>query len=256
MSMHRFFAAEEAFTDRDVAITGADLNHLRVLRLNPGDLIVVCNGDGIDYICRLATISAHEARAEILESYHSKAEPSLAVTLYQGLPKADKMDWIVQKCTEVGVSRFVPVSTARAVVELSGAKAAKRAERWRRIAEAAAKQSGRGRIPKVESVMSWTEALDHADQSAKLAGPGRYFAVIPYELEKTSTAKAVFRSLRKIGITQAAVFVGPEGGFTEGEIQTAVERGIRPISLGPRILRTETAGLLACGCLLYELEME
>ncbi len=254
MRMRRFFVKSDQIGTDEITILGDDVKHLRVLRLAPGDEVVLSDGQGKDYTCRLVEVGPEQATAKVVEAAVCEAEPTVAITLYQGLPKSDKMDLIVQKCTEIGVSRFVPVATERAIVELKGSKAAKRIARWARIAEEAAKQSRRGRIPQIEPVMSWQEALADAAEQRKRAGDDHFLAVVPYELEQTVSVRQVLVPHRQLGVGQAAIFIGPEGGLTSAEVDAAAALGCRPISLGARILRTETAGLVTAALLLYELD--
>ncbi|NLV92089.1 MAG: 16S rRNA (uracil(1498)-N(3))-methyltransferase [Firmicutes bacterium] len=250
----RFFVSQDNITEEQVIITGEDLKHMKVLRLEPGDIIEVCDGQGWDYSCRLLEITGDRALAAIVTKGENRAEPKVRITLYQGLPKSDKMDLIVQKCTEIGVARIVPVTTQRTVVQLNAKKAQQRRERWERIATAAAKQSGRGRIPQVGPVMSWQAALTDAQELRSQVGSERFGAVIPYELENTVFVGTVFRRWREQAVLEVAIFIGPEGGFAEEEVTQAQDIGAHSVSLGPRILRTETAGLITAGCLLYEME--
>ena len=184
-------------------------------------------------------------RVQILWKLDGNAELASAVTLFQGLPKSDKMDLIVQKCVELGVDRIVPVSTKRAVVKLDAKKEQTRLKRWNTISESAAKQSGRGVIPEVSGVMSFEKALEEAKKLDVL--------LIPYEraehMVETRRVMGEIRPGQSVGI-----FIGPEGGFEESEVEEAVAAGARAITLGRRILRTETAGLAVMAMLGYLLE--
>ena len=244
--MHRFFAEPGQIGEKEIVITGADVNHIRnVLRMRTGEEVLIADGRGAEYRCKLTDLSENEVRAQILWKLDGNAELASAVTLFQGLPKSDKMDLIVQKCVELGVDRIVPVSTKRAVVKLDAKKEETRLKRWNTISESAAKQSGRGVIPEVSGVMSFEKALEEAKKLEVL--------LIPYEraehMAETRRVMGEIRPGQSVG-----VFIGPEGGFEESEVEEAVAAGARAITLGRRILRTETAGLAVMAMLGYLLE--
>ena len=244
--MHRFFAEPGQIGEKEIVITGADVNHIRnVLRMRTGEEVLIADGRGAEYRCKLTDLSENEVRAQILWKLDGNAELASAVTLFQGLPKSDKMDLIVQKCVELGVDRIVPVSTKRAVVKLDAKKEETRLKRWNTISESAAKQSGRGVIPAVSGVMSFEKALEEAKKLEVL--------LIPYEraehMAETRRVMGEIRPGQSVG-----VFIGPEGGFEESEVEEAVAAGARAITLGRRILRTETAGLAVMAMLGYLLE--
>lgn len=244
--MHRFFVEPEQIFPEYVEILGGDVNHIRnVLRMSPGDRISVSDGLGTDYICELEQLEAGCVRGRILERKPFDVELSSRLILYQGLPKGDKMELIVQKTVELGVARIVPVATRRSVVKLDEKKARAKTVRWQGIAEAAAKQSRRGIVPRVEDVCSLKEALEQAaDMDVKL---------MPYELsEGMERTRQLVESVRPG--QEIAVFIGPEGGFEEAEVAQAKDVGFEPITLGRRILRTETAGLTVMSWLMYRLE--
>lgn len=244
--MHRFFAEPGQIGEKEIVITGADVNHIRnVLRMRADEEVLIADGQGAEYRCKLTDLGENEVRAQILWKLDSNAELASAVTLFQGLPKSDKMDLIVQKCVELGVDRIVPVSTKRAVVKLDAKKEQTRLKRWNTISESAAKQSGRGVIPEVSGVMSFEKALEDAKKLDVL--------LIPYEraehMAETRRVMGEIRPGQSVGI-----FIGPEGGFEESEVEEAVAAGARAITLGRRILRTETAGLAVMAMLGYLLE--
>ena len=241
--MHRFFAEPGQIGEKEIVITGADVNHIRnVLRMRTGEEVLIADGRGAEYRCKLTDLSENEVRAQILWKLDGNAELASAVTLFQGLPKSDKMDLIVQKCVELGVDRIVPVSTKRAVVKLDAKKEETRLKRWNTISESAAKQSGRGVIPEVSGVMSFEKALEEAKKLEVL--------LIPYEraehMAETRRVMGEIRPGQSVG-----VFIGPEGGFDAAEVQLAKQYGATPATLGPRILRTETAPLAALSVLMY-----
>ena len=244
--MHRFFAEPGNIGEKEIVITGADVNHIRnVLRMRTDEEVLIADGQGAEYRCKLIELSENEVRAQILWKLDGNAELVSAITLFQGLPKSDKMDLIVQKCVELGVDRIVPVSTKRAVVKLDAKKEQTRLKRWNTISESAAKQSGRGVIPEVSGVMSFGKALEEAKKLDVL--------LIPYEraenMAKTRQVMGEIRPGQSVGI-----FIGPEGGFEESEVEEAVAAGAQAITLGKRILRTETAGLAVMAMLGYLLE--
>ena len=244
--MHRFFAEPGQIGEKEIVITGADVNHIRnVLRMRTGEEVLIADGRGAEYRCKLTDLSENEVRAQILWKLDGNAELASAITLFQGLPKSDKMDLIVQKCVELGVDRIVPVSTKRAVVKLDAKKEETRLKRWNTISESAAKQSGRGVIPEVSGVMPFGKALEEAKKLDVL--------LIPYEraehMAETRRVMGEIRPGQSVGI-----FIGPEGGFEESEVEEAVAAGARAITLGRRILRTETAGLAVMAMLGYLLE--
>lgn len=244
--MHRFFAEPGQIGEKEIVITGADVNHIRnVLRMRTEEEVLIADGRGAEYRCKLTELGENEVRAQILWKLDGNAELASAITLFQGLPKSDKMDLIVQKCVELGVNRIVPVSTKRAVVKLDTKKEQTRLKRWNTISESAAKQSGRGVIPEVSGVMSFGKALEEAKKLDVL--------LIPYEraehMAETRRVMGEIRPGQSVGI-----FIGPEGGFEESEVEEAVAAGAQAITLGRRILRTETAGLAVMAMLGYLLE--
>ncbi len=223
--------------EKRVVITGSDVNHIRnVLRMKPGEEISVSNGeDGKEYRCGILELTEDAIYCELRFIKEDSNELPVEVTLYQGLPKADKMELIIQKCVELGVSRVVPVETKRAIVKLDPKKAVSRVQRWQGIAEAAAKQSKRGIIPTVENVCNFQQAVQEASRME--------VRLIPYEMAEDMDATRKLISAIQPG-QRVAIFIGPEGGFDEKEIEAALAAGITPITLGKRILRTETAGMV------------
>lgn len=245
--MYQFFVEPGQIQGRRIIITGSDVNHIRnVLRLKPGEEIAVSNGtDGREYRCGIESFTEDEVICSLRFVKEDGVELPSRIFLFQGLPKADKMELIVQKAVELGAYEVIPVAARRCVVRLDEKKAASRISRWQGIAEAAAKQSRRGIIPQVHPVMNMREAVAYArTMEVKL---------IPYELaENMGHTKEVLEAV-KPG-TDIAVFIGPEGGFEQEEIELAMAAGIEPVTLGRRILRTETAGLTVLSWLMYHLE--
>ena len=245
--MYQFFVEPSQIQGTRVVITGNDVNHIKnVLRMQPGEEIAVSNGeDGKEYRCGIEELYEDEIVCTLRFIKEDGVELPSKIYLFQGLPKADKMELIVQKAVELGVYEIIPVSTKRAVVKLDEKKAKSKISRWQTIAEAAAKQSKRRIVPQIHNVMSFKEAVNYAkDMQVK---------IIPYELaEGMEKTRELIGSL-KPG-QDIAIFIGPEGGFEESEIQMALDQGIEPITLGKRILRTETAGFTVLSWIVYQLE--
>ena len=247
--MYHFFVEPEQIQGTQIFITGKDVNHIKnVLRMRIGEEISVGNGiDGKEYRCAVDAFEEDSVKCKLLFIKEDGVELPVKVTLFQGLPKADKMELIIQKAVELGVYEIVPVATKRCVVKLDAKKEASKIARWQAIAEAAAKQSKRAVVPQIRPVMTMNEAIQ--------AASGMEQKIIPYELadgmEKT---RDVFASL--IPGAQVGVFIGPEGGFEEKEVEAAEAAGVVPISLGKRILRTETAGFTVLAWIMYAMEVQ
>ncbi len=245
--MYHFFVEPSQIQGKRIVITGGDVNHIKnVLRMKIGEEIAVSNGeDGKEYRCGIEAFSEDEVICGLRFIKEDGVELPSKIALFQGLPKADKMELIVQKAVELGVGEIIPVAAGRSIVKLDEKKAKAKVSRWQGIAEAAAKQSRRGVIPKISEVMSIKEAVAYADSmDVKL---------IPYELAEDMTkTKEIISGIRPG--ESVAVFIGPEGGFEEKEIAAAMERGFLPVTLGKRILRTETAGFTVLAWLMYHLQ--
>ena len=244
--MHHFFAEPSNIKDGKINIHGSDVNHMKqVLRMKPGELVEVSDSEGKKYLCEVEVLQPELAILAIVEERVSDTELASKLYLFQGLPKSDKMELIIQKAVELGAYEIIPVATRRAVVKLDEKKAHKKTERWQAISESAAKQSDRSRIPKVKAVMDFPAALDYAAQLDVI--------LIPYELaEGMNATRQVIGAItpgQSVGI-----FIGPEGGFERAEIELAAAKGAMPVTLGKRILRTETAGLAILSVLMYHLE--
>jgi 16S rRNA (uracil1498-N3)-methyltransferase len=249
--MYRFFVDRSRIdlTEKKVLVTGEDRNHIKnVLRMKEGEEVsVMVPGDENEYRCAVKCYTDDAAELTLLFVKESNVELPCEVVLYQALPKADKMELIITKAVELGASRIVPVAAKRSVVKLSGDKAAKKTARWNAISEAAAKQSKRAFIPEVSDVMTMSEALDDC----------RTFGakIIPYELSDPDSMNETRKIISNIGPgTKVAVFIGPEVGFEDEEIELAKEAGFLPVTLGRRILRTETAGLVVLSWIVYNVE--
>ena len=245
--MYRFFVEPAQIEDKRIVITGRDVNHIKnVLRMKIGEEIAVSNGiDSREYRCGIEEYTEDEVICTLRFIKEDGVELPSKIYLFQGLPKADKMELVIQKAVELGVYEVIPVAAKRCVVKLDDKKAAAKINRWQGIAEAAAKQSKRSVIPTVHDVMSMGEAIAYAkDMDVRL---------IPYELaEDMAHTKSLIDAVS--AGSSIAVFIGPEGGFEESEVQAAVTAGIEPITLGRRILRTETAGMTVLSWLMYQLE--
>ena len=275
--MYRFFISSGDVSGETLTVSGPDAHHIaHVLRMRPGEDFEAVDENGLVYTCRLASIerddlpggeepgrsrskdadvpnrrhgkSARQAetvvKAQILFTEKNGSELPNKIVLYMGLPKFEKMELIIQKAVELGVSEIVPVVTARTVVKLDAKKAGAKQERWQAIAEAAAKQSKRAVIPEVSQVMSFKDALKEAASCDKL--------LIPYEkAEGMASTKAVISGI-KPG-ESLGVFIGPEGGFEESEVVSAMEAGAQALTLGPRILRCETAAITTLSVLMFAL---
>ena len=245
--MYQFFVEPSQIQGNRIVITGSDVNHIKnVLRMKPGEEIAVSNGtDGKEYRCGIEELLEDEVLCTLRFIKEDGLELPARVTFFQGLPKADKMEFIVQKLVELGAYRIVPVALKRSVVHLDEKKAKARQARWQSIAEAAAKQSKRRIVPEVGAVCTLKEALAQTKEM--------YLKLIPYELsEGMMRTKKLIESAapgQEIG-----VFIGPEGGFEEAEVALAMQSGFMPVTLGKRILRTETAGLTVMAWLMYQLE--
>lgn len=245
--MQRVFVKKEELEGGTVRITGQDAHHLiRVLRMKEGDEIRVSDGE-TDHYCILRAVEegGESVLCEVCYAERGRTELPVRITLYQGLPKADKMEWIIQKAVELGACRIVPTAMERSVVRLTGDKAEKKRSRWQAIAESAAAQSKRMIVPEVAPVMTLAESVRDA--------AGLQHLLVPYENENGMEG-----SRRLIGQIRpgesVGIWIGPEGGFSEGEISLLKEAGAQTMSLGSRILRTETAGMALLSVLSFQLD--
>lgn len=245
--MHRFYVGTENIEDNRIVITGSDVNHIKnVLRLNKGEKIVICDGQGQDYYCIIDNVAKEQVIAVIEDKQKANTELRTKIYLFQGLPKKDKMEFIVQKAVELGVYEIVPVKMKRTIVKIDNEKKERaKLNRWQTIANEASKQSRRGILPNVHEIVSYKEAIDMAKELE--------YVILPYELAENMeyTRKSIEKASKCSSI---GIFIGPEGGFDEEEVSFAKEIGIKTITLGNRILRTETAGLTALAMLMYNIE--
>ena len=238
--MHRFFIPKPF--KQEMQITGRDAHHMiDVLRMQPGERVQVVADDGVSFVGQIADVDTNVVTVAAREILRESHEPDVRISLFQGLAKGDKMEFIIQKAVEIGVADIFPVAMVHSVVVLEAAKAGKKTERWQKIAEAAAKQSKRDVIPSVHPVMNLAQALQESANDLLL---------IAYESENRVSLKEVLQAHKEA--KSIGVIIGPEGGLSSEEVEEASRQGGVAVSLGRRILRTETAGLVAATAILYE----
>jgi len=244
--MHRFFIDQSTEVNENLIISGNDYNHLKnSLRLNIGDRVILSDGDGFDMEAEITSFSEDEVFLKVLTKEKSGVEAGVKVWLAQGLPKKSKMDLIVEKATEIGFSGLIPFESKRTIVKYNYKKKEKKRSRWQRVAEAAAKQSGRAVIPKIEEFYSSSQ-LKNLKQKFD-------YVLLLWENEENLSLKKFFTENNVEAAAEILVIIGPEGGFSAAEVQQfKSELGAQIITLGPRILRTETAGITALTAILYE----
>lgn len=246
--MHRFFVRPEQIREGKIEITGEDVRHIRqVLRMRPGEEVLISSGGDWEYTCRILSLEEEKVTAEILDAQKPGKELPSRLYLFQCLPKGDKMEWIIQKAVELGVYQIIPVASRRCVVKLEGKKAESRVARWNAVAASAAKQSKRMILPQVSPLRTFSQALEQAEALD--------VRLIPYErAEGMEATRQLFGGIRPG--QSVGILIGPEGGFDEEEVREAQQRGFSPVTLGKRILRTETAGMTALSVLMYLLEQD
>lgn len=246
--MKRFFADPGQISEdsHQIVLQGADVNHIRnVLRMKPGAELWVSDGTGREYHCTIEAYLPDQVLLHILYAQEPEYELPNRLVLFQGLPKGDKMEFIIQKAVELGASEIVPVRMSRCVVKLDEGKAQKKRERWQQISENAAKQSKRMLVPLIHEVLDFDEAVEYAKTLD--------LRLLPYELARgIDETRQVIASI--LPGQSVGIFIGPEGGFDEWEVQRAVSANAVPITLGRRILRTETAGMALLSILMFQLE--
>jgi 16S rRNA (uracil1498-N3)-methyltransferase len=241
--MNRFFVSEGSIKAGKVELAGQQAHQIRsVLRMSRGDCIVVLDNQGCEYEVVLEKVTGKEVTGRVTEKRPACGEPGVRITLYQSLLAREKFEWVLAKCTEVGVARFVPMVTQRSLIRRADAVSAAKLDRWRRIITEAAEQSRRGRIPELAAPVRFEDAV------SGLSGFER--CLVAWPQARSPHLRELLGSGRPATI---AVFIGPEGGFTDRELQLVQAGGAVPISLGPRILRTETAAMVAAALVLYEL---
>lgn len=239
--MPKFFVPKENISENQIIINGEDVQHIkRVLRMKVGEELVVCDSRGTDYSAEICEINEKDILCTVKEKRKADTEPNICVTLFQGLPKASKMDYIIQKTTELGITKIVPCALARCVSKPEGDK---KTARWQKIAAEAAKQSGRGVIPEVCTTVNIDAAIAMLKEYD--------LAFVPYECEENRNIKSILTSKRDI--KTVGFIIGPEGGFDKAEIEKLEEAGVLAVSLGKRILRTETAGEAVLAMTMYEI---
>lgn len=248
--MPKFFVTTDCVDENEIRIVGEDVNHIKnVLRKKLGDQLTICNADITnDYLCKIVELGKDEIKCDIVEKLENNSEATIKVTIFQGLPKADKMELIIQKAVELGTYDITPVEMKRCVVKLTDKDKEKKLQRWQKIAEVAAKQSGRNRIPKINDIVSVKNICNLCSEYD--------IVIVAYENEKENKLKY---ELEKLKFTQTnnlriAVLIGPEGGIDETEINLLEEKGAKIVTLGNRILRTETVALNVLSIIMYEFE--
>jgi 16S rRNA (uracil1498-N3)-methyltransferase len=245
--MYNFFVSEDCRQANTFTIEGADYNHIKnVLRMQVGDTFLV-SCQGVSHLCRIMDFQNETVQTEIVEENYQNTELPVKFYLFQGLPKSDKMEWIIQKCVELGVTQIVPVEMSRCVVKLEEKKKKSKQSRWQAIAESAAKQSKRTLIPEIAMPVSFKNALETAKEMNLL--------LVPYENHRGMIATKEALDLMKKG-DSVGIFIGPEGGFDPWEVDALTAMGGKAVSLGNRILRTETAAITAMGMCMLHVEMK
>ncbi|RKJ65729.1 16S rRNA (uracil(1498)-N(3))-methyltransferase [Roseburia sp. 1XD42-69] len=245
--MYQFFVTEEQIGREFITITGGDVKHIKnVLRMRPGETIRVSNQKGQDYFCKISEVGENFVQADILETGAATTELPGKIYLFQGIPKGDRMEHVIEKAVELGVYEIIPVRMRYCVVKLDDKKQQAKLKKWQALAMAAAKQSKRSLVPNIHPVMSYKEAIAYAFQSEA--------CLIPYENENgMEGTKAALKKIR--GKESVSILIGPEGGFAPEEIEAVKSRG-EVISLGKRILRTDTAAITAMSMVMMEMEMQ
>ncbi len=239
--MTRFFVDDQPFNREYIVLTGENAHHAKVLRLKPQEQVLVCDGNAAECLCTVLEISGDQVRLQILERREGSTEASVEVSVFMAFPKADKLEHVIQKATELGASRIVAFPSARCISKPDEKSISKKLERWQKIAASAAEQSGRGKIPKVEVLSRYEDAL----KEAALADQALLF----YENEQATTLKMALSSKP---YKTVSLLTGPEGGLEEREVEMARRSGLQICTLGKRILRCETAPLCALSAVMYD----
>ena len=246
--MYKFFVEDKQINENKVTIIGEDVNHIKnVLRLEVEEKICICNKEtSISFLCKIIKVDNNFVICEILEEIEDTTESNTYIHIFQGLPKSDKFEFIIEKCTEIGVKEITPVIMKRSIVKLEEKDKVKKLNRWQKIAEVAAKQSKRDSILKVNNVINFQNIFENVKDYDIL--------LIAYENEEENTLKEVLKKYKNEENIKIAVIIGPEGGIDESEINICKDNKFISITLGKRILRTETAPLVVSSNILYELE--
>ena len=246
--MRRFFVDTRQIDSiqNGIIIENEDVKHIsKVLRLREKDKVEICDGENTEYICEIQSIAKNSIMLSIIDKKQSIKEPPIKTVLYQGFPKGDKMGLIIQKTVELGITEIIPVEMKRTIVQFGNKDKQKKIERWQKIATEAAKQSKRGIVPIVHFPVNFDGALKHSKKNQ--------LNIMPYENENKKRFRTVIESLSKDNIDSVGIWIGPEGGLDEEEVAKAINNKIHLITLGPRILRTETAGFTTLSLIMYEL---
>ena len=245
--MSKFFVKTEQINNNDIVIIGDDVNHIiNVLRMKKTDKVQICNQDtGDNYNAEIVNYSKNEVECKIISKINETTESNVHITLFQGIPKFEKMELIIQKSVELGANSIIPVNMKRCVVKLEGKDEIKKNERWQKIAESAAKQCGRGFIPEVKHLINVKEICNWINEYDVI--------IVAYENEKENTLKAELKKLKATDL-KIGIVIGPEGGFEESDIKLLKESGAKIVTLGDRILRTETVALNVLSIIMYEFE--
>jgi 16S rRNA (uracil1498-N3)-methyltransferase len=250
--MQKYFVKPEQFSGETVTLTGEDAHHaVRVMRMNPGDTFVASDGAGQEALARIVEAGGGQITASIVEWLSNTAEPPVDVWIAQCLPKGDRLETVIQKCTEIGACRILPIVSERTIVRLEAGKLESRLARWRKIAKEAAEQSERSRVPDIDAPRSWSEMLRVAAEADH--------ALVCYEREGELNLRLKLRELAERAVGGGSsrrptimLVIGPEGGLSPGEVAAATDAGCDIVSLGRTILRTDTASIVGLTCILYE----
>lgn len=249
--MPKFFIKENQIQNNQIEITGKDVNHIKnVLRKSIGDELIICNIQSEkDYICKIESLDENCIKCAIKDELETTVESNIKVTIMQGLPKADKMELVIQKAVELGAYEIIPIEMKRSIVKLNGKDATKKIERWQKISEVAAKQCGRNIIPQIKPLINIKNICNLL--------PKYDIVLVAYENERETTIKQVLKEVKdkyKDKETKIAIVIGPEGGIADEEVKILKDNGAITITLGKRILRTETVALNVLSVIMYELE--
>lgn len=246
--MQKFFVEKQQIKEDKITIIGTDVNHIKnVLRYQAGDKIQIGDKESKDtYIAIIEKCNSEEIQCKMIEKKERNKKKEIQIDLYQGLPKADKMEWIIQKTTELGIASIIPVAMERSIVKIQEKEVSKKIDRWQKIAEVAAKQSKREEIPKIHTIMNLQQVLEKIKEYDLF--------ITAYEEEKEKTLKQVLRELKVENEIKIGILIGPEGGISLREIEKLKEKQTQIITLGDRILRTETAPIAITSMIMYELE--
>ncbi len=246
--MPKFFVTQNQIYENNINIIGEDVKHIaNVLRKQIGDKINICNKDTSEnFLCEILNFRKENIECKIIEKLDNETESNVHITIFQGLPKAEKMELIIQKCTELGAKTFVPVNMERCIVKLDSKSEGKKIERWQKIAETAAKQSGRNTIPKVENLINLEKLCNLIEKYD--------IVLLAYENEEECALKNALKKLKPKDNLKIGIIIGPEGGIEKAEVELLSSAGAKIITLGKRILRTETVGIAMSSIIMYELE--